>query len=428
MKHLPAILLMAFAPTAHAQSWGYVGASCVLPSGSAEVEFRSDGSAIAVSFEAFGLSVRAWDGSVWSNLPGPPSISGLIGGFDLEIQDDVAYLAVSNTQLKVFRLDGTDWTALGSGIPGTWSTNYDFAVNSNGVPHVVHGLDRKVYVFDGTSWNHIHTFPQGFFPNIIGYHITGDNTLSFDAADNLVYVISVSNKQLLKRFDGSVETVVGDTITPHPAFTPYTTNVFRNGAGDLFVTLQRFGGTPFIKRYDGSNWSQFGDTTGLVLGVGNMLLDFTSDDELVLATYGHTNKRVLSLAGASAPFTMLDTLSHSGFAQTTDIDVDPTDGSVQATFNCLPTAAVMKYAGATYISDAEMLHATVFPNPCDGVLRVVGPEAIAVFRVLDTTGRMLLSGRVLDQVVDLSPLPAGTYHLHLMDQVGRRAAQPVVKL
>lgn len=422
MKHFSAFLTLLLATNLPAQSWSYVGGYCALPSGSAEMEFRSDGSAVAVSFEPFALSVRAWNGSAWSSLPAPAGVSGLIGGFDLEMQNDVAYLAVSNTQLKVYRLDGGNWTALGSGITGTWSTNYDFIVDDTGVPKVMHGMDRKVHVFDGTAWTLAYTLPQGSFPNIFSYGITGDHTVCVDASNRLVYMVGVQNKQMLKAFDGTAESVVGDTIIAHVPFYPYQANIFRNGSQELFVTMQRLGVRPFIKRLNGASWTQFGDSTGSALGGGNMLLAFRSDDFPVLGNLGSVGKRVYGVDGSTSAFAPLDTLYHSGFAQITDIDTDPTDGSVHVTFNCLPTAAVMRYIGPSAIDDPIVQDGQfdIFPNPAADRLRFHAPARISLARVLDTSGRVLLSKRPTGDSLEVSSLPAGMYVLELISSNGSR--------
>lgn len=414
MKHASALIAIACASLAHAQPWSYVGGSCALPSGSAEMEFRTDGTAIAVSFETFGLHVREWNGSAWSTLPAPAGVSGLIGGFDLEMHNDVAYLAVSNTQLKVYRLDAGAWTALGAGITGTWSTNYDFVVDNNGVPKVVHGFDRKLYVFDGAAWSNTYTFPQGSWPAIISYGITGDHTLGVDAANRLIYVISMNNRQLMRAYDGASETLVGDTITPHAAFSPFQCNVFRNGADELFVTLQSFGGTPFIKQLQGSAWAQFGDSTNSALGGGNMLLAFRGDDAPVLGNLGSVGKSVYAVNGPGSPFVQLDTLSHSGFAQLTDLDVDPTDGSVHATFNCLPTAAVMRYDAASTVGEGmHALLVSVHPNPANSSLRIESNEAITRIRLFDALGHLVSDARPLSTTMDVSMLPSGLYTMEV---------------
>ncbi|QQR88239.1 MAG: T9SS type A sorting domain-containing protein [Flavobacteriales bacterium] len=410
MKQLSTLVLFALVATSNAQSWTYVGSACALPSGSAEMEFRSDGSAVAVSFEPFGLSVREWDGSAWSALPVPTDVTGLIGGFDLEIHADEVYLAVSNTALKVYRLDAGLWTALGSGISGTWSTNYDFLIMDNGTPVVVHGTDGRVLTFDGAAWNLSYTLPQGVFPDLNLYGITGDHTVGCTVTNQLVYVVSVQNRQFMRALDGGTETMVGDTITPHAPFTPYQSNIFRNGGGALFVTMQAFGGTPFIKTLNGASWTQFGDSTNSQLGGGNMLLAFRSATHPVLGNSGSIGKRVYAVDGATSTFNALDTLSHAGFAQLTDLDVDPTDGSVHATFNCLPTAAVMKYSGSSGIADHALGNSLqVFPNPANDRLTVALGSAFTsgsgTIELVDGTGRSVFTERV--------PVLSPAYTIHL---------------
>ena len=63
--------------------------------------------------------------------------------------------------------------------------------------------------------------------------------------------------------------------------------------------------------------------------------------------------------------------------------------------------------------DNVQVQVNVFPNPVCGVLRVLGVEPHAAYRVIDLSGRVVLSGTGCD--IDVATLPESTYVLQVAD-------------
>ena len=63
--------------------------------------------------------------------------------------------------------------------------------------------------------------------------------------------------------------------------------------------------------------------------------------------------------------------------------------------------------------DNVQVQVSVFPNPVCGVLRVLGVEPNADYRVIDLSGRVVLSGTGCD--IDVATLPESTYVLQMAD-------------
>ena len=63
--------------------------------------------------------------------------------------------------------------------------------------------------------------------------------------------------------------------------------------------------------------------------------------------------------------------------------------------------------------DNVQVQVSVFPNPVCGVLRVKGVEPNAAYRVIDLSGKVVLSGTGCD--IDVATLPESTYVLQVAD-------------
>ena len=68
---------------------------------------------------------------------------------------------------------------------------------------------------------------------------------------------------------------------------------------------------------------------------------------------------------------------------------------------------------------------SLYPVPCVDRLVVDGHERTMSYRILDMTGRLLLSGNLTSAptVLDVSSLPSGAYHIQLTEARGTRAAR-----
>jgi len=423
--------LILFAHTGFSQSWSYVGGSCCIGGnssitqslGSAELLFKSDGTPVVVGFGSNPsvIVAKEFNGTSWISYASFSVAATFLGGIDAEIHNDEVYVAAIDNGLVVKKYNGTAWVDIGTKINLSFSsTNYDFAIDGAGTPYVAR-FDRKLYKFDGTSWSNIYTFPQTSGSTILTYGFTGDNTLLFDTNNYPSYLVQASGKQFLSKYDGSSETIVGDTLFN----TQHNAQLFKNSANEFFAAFSTIAQTPFIKKFNGTTWTLYGDTTGLGnVGAGFSLLTFGTGGELYYTISGTTHKKVYSCSGLASPFIALDTLSHNGFAQFTDITVNPVDGKVYAAFNNIGSFAdfsVMKYDGATtgILSNVKKTSAIgIYPNPATDMVTIdftdseFGLEETVVC-LYDMQGKKVLERSIRSVVSQLNVegLPKGVYLL-----------------
>lgn len=410
-------LVLFFFSNLFSQPWSYVTGNCCLSGGgSSELLFKSDGTVVSAAFSvSAGIVVREFNGSAWQSLAAPPS-TGVVGWFDIEIHNDQLYIAVVNNGMKVYQYNGTAWVQLGSTVPGSFSsTNFDFVVDGAGTPYIA-CFDRKLYKYDGTAWSNIHTFPQMQGNNPIAYFFISDNTIVPDINNDLLYVINVANRESVYKFDGTTSTMVGDTIIYNQPFYQYTAQLYKNSSNEIFAAFSAFGNTPFIKKFDGTAWQQYGDTTGFKPGAGNSLLAFGNNGKVYFSVSSNMSRVIHATDGASAPFVALDSINRTDFTQVTDLEVNPVTNQPYVAFNYISdTYDVMYYSGVTsgssYITPNYDIQ--LMPNPANALLHIATTytDEVENAMVYDMAGQLLLqmSGRVHE--IDVSKLPTGMYVL-----------------
>jgi hypothetical protein len=410
-----ATLLLLFFNSSNAQSWAYVDGTCCLDGGgSSEIIFKSDGTPVVASFTYQSIKVRQYDGTAWVTLTAP-AVSGIVGWFDLEIHNDELYMAVINNGMKVYKYDGTAWVQLGATLSGSFGpTSFDFAIDNAGTAYVVNGGERKIHKYDGTAWAVIYTFPATSGSTIFGYNFVSDNTMFFDANNHMHYVVNSNDRQFMKKFDGTTETLVGDTIHQHEAFSPYGVQVYQNN-GEIYAAFNRIFSTPFIKKLNGSTWQVYGDTTGMANLLNNSLLAFNSSGSLYYTATGNIGRVVYEYSSSSSPFTALDSISHNGFCQLTDIEVNPVTGKLYAAFNELNDKfGVMIYNGSSIgIEDMSTETAlSVYPNPSTDVITINSPafnSTGSTIEIFDLAGKKVSEQKLSSPQVSISHLPNGLY-------------------
>lgn len=409
-----ALLLFFFNPI-FSQPWNYVTGNCCLNGGgSSELLFKSDGTPVSAAFSvSAGIVVREFNGTAWQSLAAPPS-SGVVGWFDIEIHNDQLYIAVVNNGMKVYQYNGTAWIQLGGTVPGSFSsTNFDFVVDGAGTPYIA-CFDRKLYKYDGTSWSNIHTFPQMQGSNPIAYFFISDNTILPDANNDLLYVINVANRESVYKFDGTTSVMVGDTIIYNQPFYQYTAQLYKNSGNEVFAAFSAFGNTPFIKKFDGSAWQQYGDTTGFKPGAGNSLLAFGNNGKVYFSVSSNMSRVIHATDGANTPFVALDSINRTDFTQVTDLEVNPVTNQPYVAFNYISdTYDVMYYSGGTSnisaISERDALQ--LWPNPAQNLLQInlAQAQAINAVEILDLSGRSMSYEIYEIKNIDVSQLPNGIY-------------------
>ncbi|HOY96046.1 MAG TPA: hypothetical protein PK509_09930 [Catalimonadaceae bacterium] len=416
-----------------AQSWSYVGGSCPNTEGSAKVKIKSNGNIVSAAFSFNSIYLKEWTGSNWQTIPSP-NISGIVGGLQIELYQDTVFLAVINNGMKVFKWTGSSWISQGS-INETFSdSNHDFLLDNNGVPYIGNAFTRKIFRFNGSTWQVVHTLPSGTFPNTYAYMFSTDNTLIFNNSNELVYSATVNNRQMVRKLSSTfVDELVGDTAIVLPPFTGYATIIKKNSEGELFALFTAFGKRSFVKKMTGNSWQLYGDSSSFSLSAGIMLMEMGQSGTILCAQSGSIDKKVWACTGQGNSFQQLDLISHTGFTQLTDLEVNPADGKVHVAFNCLPTHSVMRYDGTlTNTKDLRTSIPTVhaFPNPSvSGKFKITFPETetnpvLYVVRTLE--GKTVLSGKVVtgaNASLDLSNLPNGLYQFYGQTKDGMKVIQ-----
>lgn len=405
-----------------AQSWSYVGASCPNTEGSAKIKFKSNGNIISASYSFNQIYVKEWNGTTWNALPAPAT-TGVIGTMQLEMHQDTAFLGVSNSGFKCFKWNGTGWTQVGPTINGTFSEgNHDFVVDNNGVPFVCHSVNRNIYRFDGTAWPIVKNLPQGSFPVTYGYTFGIDNAISFNSQNEMIYGVVALNRQFFKKLTTDFqEALVGDTVMHLASFTQYATTVKRNANGELFAIFGKFGSRSFVKKLVGNHWELYGDSSTFGLPSGFHLLEFADPNTLVMSVSGSPEKKVWVCAGQTATFQQLDLISHSGFAQVTDLDVSPVDGKVYAAFNCIPNHSVMRYEAV--LTPNRLLkiveNVNAYPNPATDVLHFeMDSNPNTRFEIYSSDGRLVRNGFLEGKSLNINFLKLGFYWVNLKNPDG----------
>lgn len=407
--------------TTWAQSWSYVGGNCPNTEGSARFKIKPNGNIFSAAFSFNQLYLKEWNGSTWENVPSP-NVSGIIGGLQVEMYQDTIFLAVINNGLKVFKWGGSNWISQGAINESFSDSNHDFLLDNNGVPYVGNAFTRKIFRFNGSAWQVVHTLPQGSFPDTYSYHFATDNSLIFNSSNQLVYSCAFKNRQMIRTLSSTFsDQLLGDTAVILPPVSQYASILKRNSSGEIYALFSAFGKRPFVKKLQGSVWQLYGDSSTFGLASGTHLMEVGQTGGLFLGQSGGTDKKVWSVSGSNAPFQLLDLISHSGnFTQLTDLEISPVDGKPHVAFNCLPTHSIMRYeTSLTSIAHKHNLQNAIqtYPNPStNGIFHVLLPEdEMASYTVLGADGREIESGNLKESQgqIDLCNQPTGLYHLKI---------------
>jgi hypothetical protein len=438
------ITLILSCTISKSQNWTYVGSPSVsgnsvsiLNYGTAKTVFKSDGTPISVSFSSGSggglIKARTFNGTAWVDL-GLITTTTTIGAIDLEIYNNEPYLAfLESGALKVRKYDGTGWVNVGTNLPGySSSQNFDFAIDNTGTLYVACN-DRKIFKFNGTSWNLLYTLPQTAGSITFSYYFFGDNTVTFNSANDLVYnvtsnaFLSPVYKQFVRKFNGTSESVVGDTILFNGGFTSYSnTKIYTNSSNELFSFFHKpISNNLVLKKFNGTNWMNYGDTSNFRKDFGLSTLTFSSPNSFFIASQG-IQRKVFYCSGSTSNFQLIDTLNITGtsnLAQITDLGIHPTTNEIYATFNSLNSLpgdySVMKHSplitglNNNALIENNQLH--VYPNPCKSHLYINGNN-LKLVKIFSNDGQLIYNDKITSNVIDVNFLKAGLYIIEIADE------------
>ncbi|MDX2172445.1 MAG: T9SS type A sorting domain-containing protein [Bacteroidota bacterium] len=454
MKTKILLFSILFTKIISAQNWSYVGNSSVTGNtvatqayGSAKTVFKSDGTPISVSFGSNPSKIlpKSYNGTTWLDL-GVITTTGTVGAFDLEIYNNEPYIAYLETgALKVKKYDGANWINVGSNLPGySSSLNFDFAIDNAGVLYVA-CFDRKIFKYNGTAWTLIYTLPQTAGTINYIYYFTGDNTLTFNATNDLVYNVTSNKslspiyKQFVKKYDGATEFIVGDTIIYNTGFTSYGPKIYSNSLNETFAFFHKAtSNNVVVKKYNGSNWITYGDTLNFRKNFAQSSLAFTSPNSFIISGSGLA-RTIYSCNGQNSGFQMIDTLNVTGlmnFAQITDLGVNPINNEIYATFNSFPVSiqdySVMKHTPLVtgiYNQSRTLQELSLYPNPCSDFLNIkITNLELYTIDIFDNTGKLIkkIKGNNSSQI-DVSDIERGLYIVRVYLEDGSISNSKFVK-
>ncbi|MBK7667402.1 MAG: T9SS type A sorting domain-containing protein [Sphingobacteriaceae bacterium] len=276
------------------------------------------------------------------------------------------------------------------------------------------------------------TLPQTAGSTTYIYQFVGDNTLTFDSNNHLVYNVSSNTfpssiyKQFVKRYNGTNESIVGDTILYNTGYTSYGAKIYANSANELFAFFHKATSNNVVmKKFNGANWINFGDTLNFRKNLAQSCIAFTSNNSFIISGTGQ-GRSIYNCNSQTSGFQLIDTLNVSGimnFAQITDLSINPVNNDIYATFNSFPTSiqdySVMNHGALTtginnqYV---DLINVALYPNPGKGVFTVQANfESTFDVMVYNNIGQLVKEAKELKGVnqIDMSGYAQGIYNVVL---------------
>lgn len=405
--------------------------------------------ALAASFAVLGGTASAG----WEQLTNSPGQAKV-----MLVKDDALYVFASNSSFVAAVFVSTDGGATFSEVaPVGFSNSFTSATADGNTLYAGNNIGRIYRSTDnGANWTQL----NNLVPPVLGQDLLPINTLH--ASGNTLYA-GTDGAGLRISTDGGATWAYGNA-----------------GMGNKNVQqIEVVGTTLFVATLSGVYGSADGGQTwteknnglpanmiygnGIIHSNGKLLFScyqsgvFQSNDmggSWTPITAGvnstnvgwfHRHGGIIYLAGAAgtihyssndgASWTFIGGASPSPFSQAPVVKIAVLGSDI--------------YAGTTYLgvwkrslSDAGIStgiigHAgdegdagiSVFPNPTAGPVTIGNVHPGAVITVIDPSGKVVhrVPASGTQRTADLSALPAGTYHLHIVDRSGRWTVKPVVR-
>ena len=425
------LVLFLFSTQVFAQSWNDFGPVCTtVGGGQTEVKFKSNGNAISANFTNQSVIFHEWDGTNWNVLPNPvviPSVNYF--GMDLEMYQDTAYIALAGNGLRIFKWTGTSWVAVGTRIYETFGqSNYDFTIDPSGKMYVCHPGLRRIYRFQSGDWTVVHTLAQGTSPNFYGYNFLSDNSITFNTQNELHYVATYKNKQIMKKLTSTFdEVLVGDTLIHQATLGGYIPSLLNHPTHGLVGVFGATFRRPFVKRLNGNTWELFGDSSTFGMGSGFSLVAAVGNT-LLFGNQGSNDKKIWACTGSNNAFYTLDLVPRTWYILT-DLVVNPTDNKPYVVFGCQLTNhhSMMRYDNAITSNQPEksgfLTASVIYPNPAfDKIHFSYSDPSFTSWMIYTLQGRLVREGKWDSQKeLDIEDLGSGIYYIRLFsDQKGSK--------
>jgi hypothetical protein len=216
--------------------------------------------------DGLATNLAVWNGTQWSplgsglddlNLHFPGVAAMALMGSDLYVGGSIT-TAGGLPAANIAKWDGSKWSAVGTGIPGSILA---MAVSGNNLfvgGHFVAGNARFIAKWDGTNWSNLGSGPGSEPGNF--------DTTAIVATGNTVYATGQSTPYIAS-WDGMAWSPLGSGLTPTPSCLSCAPRALAILGKDLYVGGQftAAGGVPAngFAKWDGTQW------TTINLGVSN---------------------------------------------------------------------------------------------------------------------------------------------------------------
>lgn len=108
-------------------------------------------------------------------------------------------------------------------------------------------------------------------------------------------------------------------------------------------------------------------------------------------------------------------------------DLSSTEAEISLTLNEDTSLTANFIPETVSVSDSDFSKTQVFPNPVNDIIYIQSPSSLDSFRIYDLQGRLVKSGKIQENVVNLDNLTAGLYLLRLRSQSGAISQIKLIK-
>jgi hypothetical protein len=210
------------------------------------------------------LRTYRFDGTDWAQVGNDLNIAGAgVTALAALNGTDVAFIDAGNDDLRTYRFDGTDWAQVGNDLNiATVGAPALAALNGTDVAFIDGGNDDlRTYHFDGTDWAQV--------GNDLNIATVGTPALTALNGTDVAFIDSTNSDLRTYRFDGTDWAQVGNDL--NIATMGFPALAALNGTDVAFIDS----GNEDLRtyRFDGTDWAQVGsDISTPVIGAGTPAL------------------------------------------------------------------------------------------------------------------------------------------------------------
>lgn len=334
----------------------------------------------------------------------------------------------------VSKLEGGQWTQVGSNLPGSTHLFGDIIVKADGTPIVVYfnpPSTTSAYSFDGNNWMEL----SGFSDNAAVW-----NRLKFDQNENPIAIYGTDGSSIayseVAQYDGSNWNVLGNGYVEPSNQTYFDHDLVVTANGDIYAALTIDVGAQQLNVYklENGSWTLIGEN---ISGgaTESCQLASTQDGELIVAfnDLSHAG-RVSAMSYNGSEWTYVGLAGFTNIASDVALAIDAADVPyvVYKDESESGKLSVKKYEDInTNTSNISLANFFVqaYPNPNNGSF-TLNYEQGTNYTITDLNGKLIGKGVLHQQAllnntymqnIDFSYAPKGLYLLSVFDQQSVRS-------